>query len=133
MFSKNPCIGSRFATDRKTEERAEEQTCMTKLIAVFYLAKVPKNRMDPDTGNLGTVFLLDFCITSTQEKNKFFKHVTKSCILIFREVPALSPDFGNGYSDRLPFAFFSPTEQILSENLKIYRDHFLKRLTDEVI
>jgi hypothetical protein len=89
--------------------------------------------MDPGTGNLGTVFLHDSFITSTHEKTEFLKHGTKSCILLFREVPVLSPDFGNDYPDWLPFVFFSPTKQILSENLKVCRDHILKRLTDEVI
>jgi len=109
--------------DRETEERANEQICIAKLIAslFFNFANAPKIGMDPETGNLGTVFLLDSCITSTHEKKKkflnhgtkFLNHGTKSCILLFREVPVLSPDLGNGYPNRYAFALFSPTKQIL--------------------
>jgi hypothetical protein len=67
------------------------------------------------------------------KKKKFLRHGTKSCFLLFRDAPFLSPDIANGYPDWYLFVLFSPTKQILSEKLKIGRDHISKRLTGEVI
>jgi hypothetical protein len=60
--------------DRETEERAKEQICMTKLLAFFFkFANNPKNGIDLETGNLGTLLLLDSCITNTHEKKEVFE------------------------------------------------------------
>jgi len=48
--------------DRKTDRRTGGQTDLhdeAKSCFFFNFAKAPKNRMDPETGNVVTVFLLD--------------------------------------------------------------------------